>query len=415
MTAHHEHMTLPSIDADRALATLAAMVQFDTRTETPQESAVVEWVRRQMDDLGLDTYLVPVDVNRVNAVGIWRGSGDGPSLMFNGHVDTNPLTEGWTRAPWGGEVDDEFIYGLGVSNMKAGCAAYLEAIRGLREAGWQPRGDVVLTFVVGELQNGVGTRAVLEAGYRADYFINCEPTDLTALTTHAGAVAFQIQLVGSTRHMSKREEAADALAAAARLVPVINDLTFAGAADPDVQATNRVHVGGLRAGLGRDVLQSRPPQVADVAELLGSARFGPGQTAAAALTSLREAAERVCFDAGGIAATVEELSDGGPSMNQPFHVDRDGVVVRALSDAYTELRGADQRTGAIQPYCYYGSDASLLQHLGGMSGVVCGPGGKYNTMPDERVAIADYLDAIRLYALTLDRICGDSKPSATGC
>ena len=32
-----------------------------------------------------------------------------------------------------------------------------------------------------------------------------------------------------------------------------------------------------------------------------------------------------------------------------------------------------------------------------MPGIVCGPGGRYNTMPDERVDIVDYLDAIRIY------------------
>ena len=36
---------------------------------------------------------------------------------------------------------------------------------------------------------------------------------------------------------------------------------------------------------------------------------------------------------------------------------------------------------------------------------MCGPGGKYNTMPDERVDIDDYLDAIRIYMLTILDIC----------
>ncbi|MGV9853535.1 M20 family metallopeptidase [Streptomyces sp. NPDC003442] len=404
MTICEGSAAAPAIDIHRALATVSALVRQDTRTETPSESSAALWIRGQMNALGMETHLVPADGHRVNAVGIWRGSGSGPSLMFNGHLDTNPVTEGWTRDPWGGDVDGGHIYGLGVSNMKAGCAAYLEAVRALREDGRRLRGDVVLTFVVGELQNGVGTRAVLDAGYRADHFVNCEPTDLTALTTHAGAVQFRIELTGSSRHMSKREESADALAAAARLLPLINAMSFTGAADRDARATNRAHIGSLRAGLGRQLLQSRPPQVADVAELHGSARFGPGQEAKAVLAEVREATSRVCGD--GIAATVEELTDGGHTLNRPFSTDRDNPVVRTVNTAYARLRGTPQPTGAIQPYCFYGSDASLLQHLGGMPGVVCGPGGKYNTMPDERVSVEDYLDAIRLYALTITGMCG---------
>jgi hypothetical protein len=35
---------------------------------------------------------------------------------------SNPVTEGWTVDPWGGVIDDKFIYGIGESNMKAGDA-----------------------------------------------------------------------------------------------------------------------------------------------------------------------------------------------------------------------------------------------------------------------------------------------------
>ena len=44
--------------------------------------------------------------------------------------------------------------------------------------------------------------------------------------------------------------------------------------------------------------------------------------------------------------------------------------------------------------------------MAGMAGVVCGPGGRYNTMPDERVDIGDYLDMVRIYLLTILAICG---------
>lgn len=397
----------PPVDTAQAVATLAEMVRFDTRTETAGESSVCPWLVDRLTAIGLDARLVPVTGNpdRVNVVATWKGTGGAGSLMFNGHVDTNPLTDGWTVDPWGGHVDEEFIYGLGVSNMKAGCAAYLEAVRTLAAAGWRPAGDVILTFVVGELQNGVGTRSVLEAGYRADHFVNCEPTDLTAVTTHAGAATFRVRLSGSTRHMSKREDAGDAAAAAAALLPVINRMTFQGAVDEAAATTNRAHVGVVRSGLGPDLLDTRPPQVADVAELLGSVRFGPGQDATGALAELARAVDEVCAPAG-VTGRVERIGDGGPSMDRPFRTPDGAAVARALHTAYETLRRTPQPAGAIRPYCYYGSDASLLQHAGGMTGVVCGPGGAYNTMPDERVSLVDYLDAVRLYADVVDRMCG---------
>lgn len=52
------------------------------------------------------------------------------------------------------------------------------------------------------------------------------------------------------------------------------------------------------------------------------------------------------------------------------------------------------------------SPAGHLYASGGMEGIVCGPGGRYNTMPDERVDIPDYLDMIRIYMLAILDICG---------
>ena len=164
-------------------------------------------------------------------------------VRHRGHVDTNPVSEGWTVDPWGGKVDDKFIYGIGVSNMKAGDAAYFCAVKTLVDAGVRLKGDVILTFVVGELQGGVGTLALIEQGVRADYFINSEPTDLAALTMHAAAFTFIIELYGNTRHMSKREESVDAIAAACDLVPRLNAMKFGGAASPEHAGINRVHVG----------------------------------------------------------------------------------------------------------------------------------------------------------------------------
>ena len=72
-----------------------------------------------------------------------------------------------------------------------------------------------------------------------------------------------------------------------------------------------------------------------------------------------------------------------------------------MSRAYRAVRGAEQPLGAIRPYCFYGTDAAHLLHRARMEGVVCGPGGRYNTMPDERVDVTDYLDMIKIYMLAM--------------
>ena len=330
---------LARIDTAFCLDFLSRMVQHKSYSQTDGERTLAAWMAEQMRTIGLESELTPVEDQRVNAIGRLRGTGGGKSLMFNGHIDTNPVTEGWTVDPWGGKVDDKFIYGIGVSNMKSGDAAYFCAVKTLIDAGVKLRGDVLLTYVVGELQGGVGTVAMIKQGYRADYFVNSEPTDLQALTMHAAAFVFVIELVGDTRHLSKREEAVDAIVAACDLVPRLNALKFSGARSPEHEKINRVHVGVMHGALGKELHEWRPPQVADYVKLKGSGRYAPGQTDEGALADLR--AELVALEKRhpGLKASVQLETTTGRVTMPSFEVAPDNPIVTALNASYEQVRG----------------------------------------------------------------------------
>ncbi|SOH92212.1 acetylornithine deacetylase [Monaibacterium marinum] len=397
---------IASVDEQACIARLQDMVQHKSFSETEGERALAAHMADILREIGLEAELQPVEGERVNAIGRFKGTGGGKSILFNGHLDTNPVTAGWTVDPWGGVVDDEFIYGIGVSNMKAGDAAYLCAMETILKAGLRPRGDVILSFVVGELQGGIGTVRMLEQGVTADYFVNSEPTDIAAMTLHAGAFSFQIELTGDTRHLSKREQACDALAAAAALVPRINNLTFKGSKSDDHRKVNRGHVGVVRAGLGDTFEEWRPPQVADRAKILGTCRYAPSQTIDSVMEDMRTLLRALELEYPGLKWSVDSYDQrkGKPQM-PPFEVSRDATIVKAVNKAYEAVRGAPQPTGPIAPSCFYGTDAAHLA-AAGIEGVVCGPGGEFNTMPDERVRLTQFIDCVKVYILTIAEICG---------
>ena len=394
------------IDEKSCLDFLSMMVRHKSHSQTEGERELARVMAREMEAIGVQAELQPFDDGqRFNAIGRLKGTGGGKSLLFNGHLDTNPVTEGWTVDPWGGLVDDKFIYGIGVSNMKAGDAAYFCAVKTLLDAGVRLKGDVILTYVVGELQGGVGTLAAIRNGVKADYFINSEPSDLAAVTMHAAALSFVIELTGDTRHLSKREQSVDAIAAACDLIPRINAMTFSEARSDVHRSINRGHVGVVHGALGRELEEWRPPQVSDFVRIRGSARYAPGQTQegvladlAAELTDLEKRFPRLK------AKLVPEMIEGRPLM-PPFEVSPTSRIVTSINAAYEAVRGEKQPTGAITPTRFYGTDAGHLYHELGMEGIVCGPGGRYNTMPDERVDIVDYLDMIRVYMLAILDIC----------
>ncbi|KAI2464107.1 Zn-dependent exopeptidase [Annulohypoxylon bovei var. microspora] len=405
-------MQIPEINKDECLAFLSRLVQIKSYSQTEGELEATGFMEKEMWKIGIESELIPFDSGRrQNALGIWRGRGSSAqtsktpkTLLFNGHLDTNPVSEGWTIDPWEGKIDENFIYGIGVSNMKSGCAAYFCAAKTLIAAGWTPRADVILTYVVGELQGGVGTLALIEQGrIKADYFINCEPSDIKAVTMHAEALTFEITLKGITRHMSAREEAQDAIMAACRLIPELNSMKFRGARSKEHAKCNRCQVGIVHGALGKELAEWRPAQVADICKLSGSARYAPGQTQEGVMEDIRVVIEKCLEDFPGMAFELKQRFE--PTM-PAFEVSRESKLVKSLNDAYVAIRGEEQPTGVLAPTCFYGSDAGHLYKSLGMEGIVCGPGGKYNTRPDEAVDIPDYLDCIRMFMRVIVDICG---------
>ena len=217
-----------------------------------------------------------------------RGSGGGKSLLFNGHVDTNPVTEGWTVDPWAGKVDDNFIYGIGVSNMKAGDAAYFCAVKTLIDAGVKLKGDVILTFVVGELQGGVGTYSLHRAGPARRLFHQLR-ADRSAGDDHARRGVH-------LHHRTDRQHPASVEARGGGRchqrglrsdpAPQRHEILRRAVAEQH-ERINRVHVGVVHGALGRELHEWRPPQVADFVRIKGSGRYAPGQTEAGAMADMR--------------------------------------------------------------------------------------------------------------------------------
>ncbi|KAI9730983.1 MAG: hypothetical protein M1834_005444 [Cirrosporium novae-zelandiae] len=414
----------PEVNQKECLDFLSRLIQIKSYSQTSGELEATQYMADAMKSLGLEAEVVPFDSGkRQNAIGIWHGTREkeeeekeerkegketkGKSLLFNGHLDTNPVSSGWTIDPWAGSYDEEFIYGIGVSNMKSGCAAYYCAVKALKESGWRPKGTVILTYVVGELQGGVGTVALIDQNRcnNADYFVNCEPADIRAITMHAESLVFELTLIGITRHMSAREEAVDAILAACELIPRLTSMKFSGARSPEHSKINRCHVGVMHGALGKDLAEWRPPQVSDYVRIKGSARYAPGQTQAVVLSDIKSEIEKMISEKfPGLRFELKPVEY--PTM-PAFEVSRDSRIVKALNAAYAGVRkGEVQPTGALAPTCFYGSDAGHLYKRLGMEGVVCGPGGRYNTRPDEKVDIVDYIDCVKMFVRLIVDICG---------
>lgn len=393
-----------AVNEAELVSLLQRMVRIRSYSAGGEEGTIAAFMREYLEGMGLDVELQEVQPGRFNVVSRLAGSGGGKSLMFNGHLDTNPAGEGWSVDPLGGDVDDTFIYGIGVSNMKAADAAYVAAVQAVQAAGIDLRGDVLIAHVIGELQGGVGTAHLVESGIRADRFIVGEPTDLSALTLHAGSIEVVITVYGKTRHLSKMEEGVDAIEKMLGAMQAIKSMRFRGPVRADYDGLRRVAIGAIRGGLGPEFLDWRPSLLADRCQIKMSARFSPGQDADGVLADIRTELGRLATADEDFRAEAVFNQDGQRLFMTPFEVAQDSDIVRSVVDAHRRVTGSDPRLGDVAPYKFYGTDASHLANAG-MTGLVYGPGGKYNTMPDERVELADLVNAAKVYARAIVDTC----------
>jgi acetylornithine deacetylase len=125
-----------------------------------------------------------------------KGSGGGRSLLLSGHIDTVPRgSQPWTRDAFGGEVEDNRLYGRGSNDMKGGVGTNLFVIEALRHLGIDLRGDLVFETVVDEEFGGVnGTLAGRLMGFNADAAIISEPSFLRICPAQRGGRTVHIKL-----------------------------------------------------------------------------------------------------------------------------------------------------------------------------------------------------------------------------
>jgi acetylornithine deacetylase/succinyl-diaminopimelate desuccinylase family protein len=139
-------------------------------------------------------------------VAVRRGSGEGRSIAFNGHVDVVPVgdTSAWSEAPFAGAVVDGRLYGRGATDMKGGVAAALWATRRLLESGFEPSGDIAFHIVSDEEVVGNGSREAVARAPAADVTISVEPTELRLCAAEGGLVHLRIEVEGVEAHASTR-------------------------------------------------------------------------------------------------------------------------------------------------------------------------------------------------------------------
>lgn len=394
------------VDVDRAgaVALLQELVRLDTTNPPGRESLAANVLDARLQPQGFTVERTAAEPGRDCLIATLPGTGDGPTLIFNGHTDVQPAGTGWTRDPFGAEIEGDRLYGRGAMDMKAGVAAFVLAAEQFAMREPRLRGTLVLQAVADKVSGGFkGTGHLVALGKaHGNFAVVCEPTGIDVYVAHRGEIWFEVMIRGRSAHSGRPWMGVNAIAKAAAVVQALSTelaSVFAARTHPMLPSPS-INFGTIEGGQKENL-------VAGECRLTFDRRMIPGESFNQAEEEIRRVIEQVR------AADTESWSyDLRRTIAiPPLEVDPNELIVRACQQAYRKMTGEESREGCTSGF----EDAHVLALEAGIPTAMFGPyvakrwtgANRYNTQSgtsEEYVDIPQFLVAIQVYARLIENL-----------
>lgn len=332
-----------------------------------------------------DVRLQDVLPDRPNAIGE-LDFGAGPRVVLTGHLDTKPASIGWTvTEPFSGELIDGHVYGHGIMDMKAALVCQLVAAEAVRASGVPVAGRLGFAGVSDHMGDQLGSIRYFDE-YDADLCVLGELSDNEIYLGHRGRYYFDVTTQGLSAHTCHKPIAINAnmLAAkaileldASRLTPELEPWVRDLFGEETFMAPGRVY-GGLPPG--------GPSMIPDECVIRVDCRPQPGVDVETVRAEVDRCLDNVRRADPRFKAQVE-LAD----VKAGYVADPHSRVVQTMVDAVRHVRGSEPPLKAAG---WLGDTASFGDRI---PTVIFGPGGEPVYCPNEKLSVADILEATRVY------------------
>ena len=219
---------------DEQVAFLQALIRVPTDTPPGNNAPHADRTAALLHAMGLDAEKYPVPPAEVRAVGLESitnllvrrryGSkrGDGKTILLNAHGDVVPPGEGWTKDPYGGEIENGTIYGRAAAVSKCDFSTYAFAVRALEAVVKPSKGSVELLFTYDEEFGGeVGPAWLLKHRIIRPDLMIAAGFSYQVITAHNGCLQMEVTVHGKMAHAAIPDSGIDALQAANRILTAL--------------------------------------------------------------------------------------------------------------------------------------------------------------------------------------------------
>ena len=233
MTCAQQQQLVQWIDDhfDEQVAFLRDVIRIPTDTPPGNNAPHADAVAHMVESYGwtAEKHVVPVQAVRdygmesiTNLIIRRPYAAGGPTIALNAHGDVVPPGEGWTHAPYGGEIEDGFIYGRAAAVSKCDFSTYIFAARALEALGAPLKGALELHFTYDEEFGGLlGPGWLLEQKLTRPDLVIAAGFSYNIVTAHNACLQLEITVHGKSGHGAMPETGHDALQAATKILNAI--------------------------------------------------------------------------------------------------------------------------------------------------------------------------------------------------
>lgn len=352
------------------------------------EGEIASYLASYLADLGLTVHRQLISPGRENIIGVWKGLGNGPSLMLNGHTDTVAV-DGMEIPPFEPKVDGNRVYGRGAIDMKSGITAQIMAVKSLIDQGKSLKGDVIIACVADEEYASLGTQKLLE-DFHADAAIVTEPTNLNLVTAHKGFVWSNIKVRGKAAHGSNPDEGVDAIVKTGHILLALEawDSQHLSFKRHPLLGRGSVHASLIQGGSG---MSTYP----DYCLLELERRTIPGETKEMVHKELNDLLQNIRTKDIEIDADLNTYLE-----RKALEIDPEQAIVQSLMKANQIRCGRTCEPAGVS----FWTDAALLAEAG-IPSVVFGPKGKGLHAAVEYVEFDSVMVCAEILAETIADYC----------
>jgi acetylornithine deacetylase/succinyl-diaminopimelate desuccinylase family protein len=392
-----EEKVLAKIDEEGLIKLAQRLIQIETINPPADYSVIAPYLYDNLNALRMETHILEGHPGKKNVFGLWRGTSQEKVLLLSGHTDVVPAGEkaGWSHDPFRAEVHDGWLWGRGTVDMKGAISAQIFGAKAVIDSKSPLSSSFMLGFTVDDETAGSwGMKYAIEKGLpsigwpKPTAHVLGEANGLNLSTSFKGRLWCRVSTKGKAAHGGEPDLGINAID---QMIKLIDRFQSVPHLKHPLMGKDTLNLGILQGGQKVNI-------VPDSCTVHIDLRMCAPGSAESYENSLRKRVEEMKKEDSRFEVSEFEVYE----RRDPIEMAQDHPLIDVMKECIRSVtRKEPQFLGTLS--------AGDLYHTmkNGIPGTWIGPGSaQFLHQANERIRVDELIEAARIYALLILRLCG---------